>query len=42
MEKAQNDRLLVSGLPEKATIITDEANVINNGDLVQENKMGGN
>jgi multidrug efflux system membrane fusion protein len=39
VEKAQDDWLFVSGLPQECTIITDEANVINNGDLVQENKI---
>ena len=39
VEKSQDDWLYVSGLPQECTIITDEANVINNGDLVQENKI---
>jgi hypothetical protein len=41
VERSDNDHLYVSGLPESCTLITDEANVINNGDLVQENSIGG-
>jgi len=39
VEKSDNNYLYVSGLPESFTLITDEANVLNNGDIVMANKI---
>jgi hypothetical protein len=41
VENAEDNFLYVSGLPKKFILITDEANVLNNGDLIMANKTYG-
>ena len=39
VENSEDEYLYVSGLPKKFVLITDEANVLNNGDLIMANKI---
>jgi hypothetical protein len=39
VEKAEGQWVYVTGLPQECVIITDEANVLNNGDFVKPNKI---
>lgn len=39
VQKADGKFVYVTGLPEECTIVTDEANVLNNGDFVKANKI---